>query len=181
MLASQERRLSHCRRRCLLNKLSMHHPSHNQRAMHKAHVYPRAGQRKTHLRYHQPSLFSSSSSIVPYEYAVLNASVRLAYPPSSTTSMAEYDSQGYHIAHAQPQLPRLVMPGCTSGVIGSSTDCSKERSPRGGFFSTFRYAFHHHLPRIQTRAGGGHFRRSDVAPNTHHLPRIQTRTGGGLF
>ena len=84
------------------------------------HVYPRAGQRKARLRYHQPSL-SSSSSTAPYEYADLNASIRPAYPPASTTSTAKYDSQGYHIAHPQPQLPRLVMPGSTSGAIGSST------------------------------------------------------------
>ena len=51
----------------------------------------------------------------------MNASVRPAYPAPSTTSTAKYDPQGYHIAHPQPQLPRLVMPGSTSGAIGSST------------------------------------------------------------
>ena len=63
---------------------------------------------------------------------------------------------------------------------------------------------HHHLPRVQTRAGGGSFRRLDTTPTTttsltfkrelevvvfiismpsphHHLPRIQTRAGGGSF
>ena len=84
------------------------------------HVYPRAGQRKARLRYHQPSI-SSSSSTAPYEYADLNASVRPAYLPPSTTSTAKYDTQGYHIAHPQSQLPRLVMPSSTSGAIGSST------------------------------------------------------------
>ena len=35
------------------------------------------------------------------------------------------------------------------------------------FFSTFRHVFrHHHLPRIQTRAGGGSFRRFDTSPTT---------------
>ena len=98
-------------------------PSHSQpEGNAQTLVYPRAGQRKARLRYHQPSLSSSSST---YEYADLNATVRPVYPPTSTTSAAKYDPQGYHIAQpqaqVQPQLPRLAMPSSTSAAMGSST------------------------------------------------------------
>jgi hypothetical protein len=71
--------------------------------------------------------------------------------------------------------------------------------------SAFQHAsHHHHLPRVQTRAGGGLFRCFDVNPTTatslaskrelevvfsafrhashhHHLPRVQMQAGGGHF
>ena len=40
---------------------------------------------------------------------------------------------------------------------------------------------HHHLPRIQTRAGGDVFRASGRIPNTTTSPCIQTRAGGGVL
>ena len=49
-------------------------------------------------------------------------------------------------------------------------------------FSFFRHVSrHHHLPRIQTRAGGGFFRLFHHVSCHHHLPRVQTRAGGGVF
>jgi hypothetical protein len=67
-----------------------------------------------------------------------------------------------------------------------STVCRYHHLPRvqtragGGFFVVSTVCHHHHLPRVQTRAGGGflwlfqHVRR-------HHLPCVQTRAGGGYF
>ena len=40
---------------------------------------------------------------------------------------------------------------------------------------------HHHLPRVQTRAGGGSFQLFQRVRHHHHLPRVQTRAGGGFF
>ena len=46
----------------------------------------------------------------------------------------------------------------------------RSNASRRWFFSAFRpVSHHHHLPRIQTRAGGGHFRRFDVTPTTTSL------------
>jgi hypothetical protein len=39
----------------------------------------------------------------------------------------------------------------------------------------------HHLPRVQTRAGGGFFSSFRHASHHHYLPRVQTRARGGLF
>jgi len=59
---------------------------------------------------------------------------------------------------------------------------SLPNASRRRFFLSFRHDshHHHHLPRVQTRAGGGSFRRFDMTPPPH-LPRVQTRAGGGFF
>jgi len=43
---------------------------------------------------------------------------------------------------------------------------SRPSASRRWFFSVFQHGSHHHLPRIQTRAGGGVFRCFDRAPTT---------------
>ena len=44
---------------------------------------------------------------------------------------------------------------------------SRPNASRRWFFSTFRHVSrHHHLPRVQTRAGGGFFRPFDMSPAT---------------
>ena len=108
------------------------------------------------------------------------------------------------------------MPGCNSGVIGSSTTWylsaanadlaasttaptnvhmvalppspsppspSCPNASRRWLFSVFRRLchHHHHLPRVQTRAGSGFFSSFQHASHHHHLPRVETRARGGYF
>jgi len=57
----------------------------------------------------------------------------------------------------------------------------RPNASRRWFFSLFRHdSRHHHLPCIQTRAGGGFFDCFDRLP-PHHLARVQTRARGGFF
>jgi len=82
---------------------------------------------------------------------------------------------------------------------------SHPNASRRWSFSSFRHDSHHHLPRIQMRAGGGYFHRFDTTATTttslaskhepevvffsmfrhvshhNHLPHIQMRAGGGSF
>jgi len=65
--------------------------------------------------------------------------------------------------------------------------CHDDHLPRvqtragGGFFRFFRPVCPlFHLPRVQTRVGGGSFSVRHVC-HQHHLPRVQMRAGGGFF
>jgi len=50
------------------------------------------------------------------------------------------------------------------------------------FFRLFDHlCHHHHLPRVQTRAGGGRFQPFRHDSHHLHLPRVQMRAGGGQF
>ena len=70
---------------------------------------------------------------------------------------------------------RLFRPPATT-----TTSLTFKREPEVVFFVISTVCRYHHLPRVQTRAGGGflwlfqHVRR-------HHLPRVQMRAGGGYF
>ena len=59
---------------------------------------------------------------------------------------------------------------------------SHQNASRRWLLSSFqRDSRRHHLPHVQTRAGGGLFSFFQPDSHHHHLPRIQTRAGGGLF
>ena len=52
-------------------------------------------------------------------------------------------------------------------TISSTTTSLASKCERRWFFSSFRRDSHHHyLPRVQTRAGGSHFRSSNTPPTT---------------
>ena len=112
-------------------------------------------------------------------------------PPTTTTPLASKHEPGVVIFVLPARLPPPPPPLCPNASwrwflqlfrppATTTTSLAFKREPEVVFFVVSTVCHYHHLPRIQTRAGGGflwlfqHIRR-------HHLPRVQTRAGGGYF
>jgi len=134
-------------------------------------------------------------SILPSSYHHHSSSLASAFsqPRTSRQSGAPPLSCGMWATASILAIEGGIRVGGTAGEtqdVGDPPGASRQRATTKvvAHFHPSTHPFHHHLPRVQERDGGGVFRGfGPISPprhprwSPHHLPHMQERDGGGVL